>query len=129
MLFSFVGKGLIFSTPPPFLKKWTSTKTHWKKILDNIFFYFDLIFDSLGKIVLMRNSSFHSWTWTRILTTATPCVTIELRRPFITIWTYEVLSKIRYPCNLSLQSFIPNGNFYYHKLDNLGVTQIPPGKS
>ena len=30
-----------------------------------------------------RNSSFHFGTWIRILTTATQCVTIELRRPNI----------------------------------------------
>ena len=32
-------------------------------------------------VMRLRNSRFHFWTWTRILTTATQCVTIELRRP------------------------------------------------
>ena len=33
-------------------------------------------------VLQLWNSSFHFGTWTRILTTATQCVTIELRRPY-----------------------------------------------
>ena len=36
-------------------------------------------------VMRLRNSRFHIKTWTRILTTANQCVTIELRRPFLVL--------------------------------------------